>query len=421
MLNKSRAAAARVDAFVPDTVAGSGGAAPALADFPLRAAAPARAASRLLIAFCCLAVLAGVAAEAARWTSAPADSAGAAMFEAAAPRKVTLTSVSTTLIPMPPGVPSAHASAMAPLPGNQMLAFWWAGSRESGPDVKVYAARWAGGAWGQAREVASRASLAAALGFGVRRIGNPVVWTARDGSIHLYVVATGFGGWAASRVVQMVSSDGGQHFQVKRLLPLSPLFNTSVLVRTTPMALADGGWWLPAYFEIGLKYPMMMTFGSDGAPRRLARIGSRVTTLQPTLAPVSAFEAHAWMRDASDEQRVQQAVSRDGGASWQDLPPLDLPNYSSSLAARRLDQGGFLLLHNHVSEGASDRSVLRLSLSKDAHSWERILDVASGEAGEEFSYPTMQQVGNELHVSYTSRRTAIAHHVYRIDYGDTLL
>lgn len=201
---------------------------------------------------------------------------------------------------------------------------------------------------------------------------------------------------------------------------MSPLFNTSVLVRTTPVGLADGGWWLPAYFELGIKYPMIMAFDKDGDPRWLTRIGERTTTLQPAVVPVSPFEAHAWMRDASDERRVQQAFSRDGGASWEDLPALDLPNHSSSLAAVRLDRGGFLLLHNHVTEGGSSRNVLRLSSSKDARSWEHVFDVVRGAADEEFSYPTLQQVGDELHVTYTSRRAAIAHRVYRIDYGDKL-
>ena len=67
-----------------------------------------------------------------------------------------------------------------------------AGSRESGPDVKVYASQWNNGKWGEPWVVASRDTLGKALGHGVRRIGNPVAWTGPDGRIHLYVVATGW-------------------------------------------------------------------------------------------------------------------------------------------------------------------------------------------------------------------------------------
>ena len=364
----------------------------------------------------CVVVGAGVA-EALRWAGARAALRAPVTGGVLAPGKVTLTKLSDQLIPMPPGVPSAHASSLASTRGDGMLAFWWAGSRESGPDVKVYAARWMGGSWSASYEVASRESLAKALGFGVRRIGNPVAWTARDGTVHLFVVATGLGGWAASRVVHLVSADDGASFTARRVLQTSPMFNTSALVRTSPLGLADGGWWLPLYFELGIKYPMMMAFDDAGDPRWLTRIGARMTTLQPTIVALSDARVHAWMRDASDERRVQQAVSNDGGASWQDLPALDLPNWSTSLAALRLSGGGYLLLHNHVDPGGSDRNVLRLSASRDAHAWVPLLDVQRGERGTEFSYPTLQQVGDELHVTYTSHRTAIAHHVYRIGYG----
>ena len=368
---------------------------------------------------CALLVLAAFGAETLRWTRAAPAPSVPALAASAARGQASLTEISQSLIPMPQNTPSAHASALATVPGG-MLAFWWAGSRESGPDVKVYAARAAQGAWSAPWEVASRESLGRALGFGVRRIGNPVAWTAPDGKVHLYVVATGLGGWAASRVVHMVSQDAGVNFAVRRVLPLSPLFNTSVLVRTSPVALANGGWWLPVYFELGIKYPMLMAFDAHGEPTRLGRIGSSMSTLQPAIVPISNTEVRAWMRDASDQQRVQHARSRDGGASWEDLPALELPNHSTSLAVIRLSSGELLMLHNHVEEGGSSRSILRLSISKDGHAWRTVDDIASGKAGDEFSYPTMQQVGNELHVTYTHQRQAIAYRAYRIQTGESI-
>lgn len=373
------------------------------------------------VAFACLAlVLAAFGAELLRWSRASTSGHSPALLQVVQPSGVKVTARSQSLIPMPPNVPSAHASAMAPLADGRMIAFWWAGSRESGPDVKVYASRWAEGKWGQPWAVASRASLGAALGFGVRRIGNPVAWTAADGKINLFVVATGLGGWAAARVVQMESSDAGNSFTVRRLLPMSPLFNTSVLVRTTPVALANGGWGLPLYFELGIKYPMLLAFDRHGDPSWISRIGTRTISLQPTIVPFSDSEVHAWMRDASAEQRVQHAHSRDGGVSWSDMPSLDLPNHSTSLSALRLSNGSILLLHNHVVPGGSDRNMLRLSIAKDARTWTHVMDVAHGKHGEEFSYPDLQQMGNQLHITYTSRREAIAHHILDLHFGEML-
>ncbi|NNG21700.1 exo-alpha-sialidase [Telluria aromaticivorans] len=384
-----------------------------------RAAVPARAPGRAALACLALALLVA-GAEAVRWTRGARAAAAPAPALAIVPGQAVLSELSRSLVPMPRNTPSAHASALATLPGDRMVTFWWAGSRESGPDVKVYASQWDGGKWGAAWEVASRESLGKALGFGVRRLGNPVAWTSRDGKVHLYVVATGLGGWAASRVVHMVSSTQGASFEVRRVLPMSPLFNTSVLVRTSAVGLADGGWWLPVYFELGIKYPMLMSFDAAGEPTGLARIGSRTTTLQPAIVPVSHSEVRAWMRDASDERRVQHAMSRDGGASWQDLPALDLHNENTSVATIRLANGEFLMLHNDQVKGGSSRSTLRLSMSKDGHAWRKVADVASGSAGDEFSYPTMQQVGSELHVTYTHQRRAIAHHRYRISIGEKI-
>lgn len=378
---------------------------------------PLQRAAGLIVLACVLAVTTSVAAEAWRWSRAGQPGAAPAAVDTAAPPAVTLTEVSRAIIPMPKGVPSAHASALASLPGGDLISFWWAGSRESGPDVKVYASRWSGDKWSANWEVASRDSLGAALGFGVRRIGNPVAWTAADGTVHLYVVATGLGGWAASRVVQMESRNEGATFTVRRVLPMSPVFNTSALVRAAPIGLADGGWWLPSYFEIGNKYPMLMAFDAQGVPQRLTRIGSRNQSLQPTLVPVSATEVRAWMRDAGQERRVQQAFSRDGGASWEDMEATPITNHGTSLAVLRLSSGTFLMLRNDGGPGSLARSSLTLSMSTDAHTWLPVSDIVTGGKGDEFSYPAMYQVGDELHITYTYQRRAIAHHRLKIHLG----
>lgn len=197
---------------------------------------------------------------------------------------------------------------------------------------------------------------------------------------------------------------------------MSPLFNTSVLVRTSPVGLPDGGWWLPAHFELGNKYPLLMSFGPQGQPRWLARIGERTTVLQPAVVAVSNNEIRAWMRDMSEQRRIQHAVSRDGGTSWEDLPALEVANHNSSVAALKLTGGGYVLLHNHRGGDDSSRKLLRLSISDDARSWTHAFDIATGESDEEYSYPSVQQIGDELHVTYTYRREAIAHHVYGIRY-----
>lgn len=373
------------------------------------------------VAVCAVLLMAAIGAEASRWGREPASAAPIPpAVRALGQEHVVLTPRSASRIEMPRGVPAAHASALAALPGDDLLAFWWAGERESGADVKVYVARWDDGRWSPPRAVVDRDNLGHALGFAVRRIGNPSAWVAPDGRVHLYVVATGLGGWAASRIVHLVSPDEGRSFDVQRVLPMSPLFNTSALVRTSPVGAADGGWLLPAYFELGNKYPMLVSFDEDGDPRWITRIGSLTTALQPALVAVSGREMRALMRDHGGEGRLQQAVSRDGGESWEDLPASGLANHDSSVAALRLHDGGFVMLHNeHVGGAGSPRQWLRLSVSGDAATWTPGVDVLKGRPGDEFSYPSVQQIGRELHVTYTSQRQAIAHHVYDISYART--
>jgi predicted neuraminidase len=363
-----------------------------------------------------IAIVATVAtAEGWRWSHSTHHQARPQTVKAASPQPVTLTELSRAIIPMPKGVPSAHASALAQLPHGDLISFWWAGSRESGPDVKVYASRWSNGRWSDNWVVASRDSLGKVLGHGVRRIGNPVAWTGADGTVHLYVVATGLGGWAASRVVQLQSKDEGATFTVRRVLPMSPVFNTSVLVRSSPVGLADGGWWLPVYFEIGHKYPMLVSFDANGDPQRLTRIGERTRSLQPTLVPVSNTEVLAWMRDATKENSVvQQAVSHDGGVSWEDMGPTSISNLGTSLAVLRLDSGTLLMLRNQGTDSETARSTLSLSQSADGHTWQPLTDIIAGQPGDEYSYPAMYQLGDELHITYTYQRRAIAHHRLKI-------
>ena len=323
--------------------------------------------------------------------------------------------LSSGLIPAPIGAPSAHASTLAQLPGGELLALWWAGARESAPDVAIYASRWNGSRWSAASRVVERRQLGGLLGFGVRRLGNPVVWVAGDGRVHLYLVATGLGGWAASRIVHMTSDDGALSFAAQRVLALSPLFNTSTLVRAPPLATADGGWLLPAYFELGNKYPLLIAMDSQGVPRWARRIGASRSSLQPALLTLSPTEVHALMRDHGEDKRIQAAISRDAGLTWDDREPLPQLNHDSSIAAIRLAEGGFVMAHNDpLAAPATPRQWLRLSTSRDARHWQASEDVVRGAPGEEFSYPSLLQLRGQLHVTFTAQRGAIGHHVYAI-------
>ncbi|MEI7538467.1 MAG: sialidase family protein [Comamonadaceae bacterium] len=318
-------------------------------------------------------------------------------------------------IPMPPDTPVAHASALLAMPASHpsaLLAFWFAGLRESGADVQIAASQFdrATQQWSAARFVVNRHTLAEKLGFGVRRLGNPVAWLDGQGRVHLFVVTTGLGGWAAARIVHLRQSTSGQDFaslsfEVQRVLPLSWLWNKSFLVRTAPLSLKDGGMVLPVHFEMGIKYPVALRFDASGAFLGMARISRRNHLLQPTLLMTEESRWLALMRDQSVEGKVAVAQTLDGGQNWTDLPDLALHNPNSSVAGLALAPGRMFLAHNSLLKG---RSVLDLSTSADGQNWALAQTLARGAGDDEYSYPALAWTGDSLWTSYTDQRQAIA-------------
>ena len=319
------------------------------------------------------------------------------------------------LIPMPVNTPAAHASTLVAMPAGSasvISAFWFAGSRESGPDVQIAASQFdrATQQWSPASVVVNRNDLATQLGFGVRRLGNPVAWVDAQGRVHLFVVATGLGGWAAGRVVHLRQRDPSSSleskaFEVLRPLPLSWLWNTSFLVRAVPLTLQDGGMVLPVHFELGIKYPVALRFDAQGNFLGMVRMSQRTHVLQPTLLAVSPVHWLALMRDQRPHGKVTAVETRDAGRSWTDLPDLSLANPDASIAGLALAPGQMVLAHN---SSPRSRTTLDLSRSSNGTDWTLIQRLAHGETPAEFSYPTIVWAEGHGWISYTDRRQRIA-------------
>jgi len=313
-------------------------------------------------------------------------------------------------ISMPPDAPAAHASTLLALPDREsaaLQAYWFAGSRESGPDVQIATSAFDRSTqqWRPATYVVNRHRAGEALGYGLRRLGNPVAWRDAQQRTHLFVVATGLGGWAAGRILHLRQDRVGQPFEPLRVLPLSWLWNTSHLVRAMPLPLADGGMVLPVYFELGIKYPLALRFDAHGNFRGMQRMSQQRDLLQPTLLARSETEWLALMRDNRPERQLRAALTRDGGRHWEDLPNPAMPNPDASVVGLTLQPGRMFLAHNPRAES---RAQLLLSHSAEGLQWVPQQMLAQGDGPSEFSYPSMAWADGSLWVSYTEHRRQIA-------------
>ncbi len=321
---------------------------------------------------------------------------------------------------MPADTPAAHASHLVPLSAkhsSSLAAAWFAGERESAPDVRIAFSHFdrEQQQWSPARFIASREAIGTDLGYGIRRLGNPVLWLDAEDRIHMFVVGTGLGGWAAARIIHLTQT-GDPHaldapsFVAKQALPLSWLWNTSHLVRNSPLPLADGSMALPAYFELGAKYPVVAHLSTTGEFTGLTRISRRRNLLQPALVPVNDLHWRAYMRAAGGAQRIAVAETRDGGRHWSDLPDLPLSNPNAAVAALQLGRQTILAFNPEPGS----RSVLALAAADNDGPWTTVHELARGKPTEEFSYPSLAWADNSLWVSYTDRRAQIAWQRFRL-------
>jgi len=308
---------------------------------------------------------------------------------------------------LPRPTPSAHASSVTVLPDGGLLVAWFAGAREGASDVAIEMARVRAGRVESTWTALTRAQLQGMVQRVIRSLGNPVVWVDAQGRVNLHVVSVSYGGWSGSAINHLVSEDGGAHWQSARRLIVSPLFNLSTLVRTQPVAMADGSWGLPAYHEFIEKHGMFLQLRSDGAVRSAERMQKyEGGWLQPAVAALSPRTAVALLRSAS-ESRPFIGVNRsaDGGATWSLGHALEIPNPDASVALLRLCDGTLLLAANPTRGG---RGTLQLFTSTDdGATWAASRVIERDDSGE-FSYPCLAESPDGIvHLTYTWRRQGI--------------
>lgn len=309
----------------------------------------------------------------------------------------------TGFIPQPDFILFAHSPTLTRLSNGDLLALWFAGNDEGTPDVKIWQAKYHAGVWEMASAVVSPELISRVTNRYVRKVGNPVVYRSAEGILHLFVV-TAVGGWAASSLNELDSYDEGKTWQNARRLVLTPFFDLSTLCRTSPVALKDGGFYLPVYHESVRDYPEILRFDSGGKFIQQIRMTSHNDILQPTIVPIDNQKGYAFFRNNGDDPRtLYRQQTNNCGLEWGILEKTNLINPNSSLVVKELMPGRFLMVHN-----PSDRDKIAISISDDALNWKEIcfLDYIPGES---FSYPSIYVYDDIIDVLYSWKKQKIKH------------
>ncbi|KAE9647834.1 hypothetical protein EJA70_03900 [Pseudomonas sp. PB103] len=247
-----------------------------------------------------------------------------------------------------------HSSSVTSLPGGDLMAVWFAGSREGAADVQIRTARYDAktAEWGAEQVLATRESTRDGTRRYIRKLGNPVIALAPDQRLWMFYVSVSVGGWATSAINVMVSDDLGRNWTAPRQLITSPFFNISTLVRAAPVFHADGSIGLPVYHEFMGKFAEYLYLSADGAVVDKFRISRGKHSLQPTIVPLDGRRAVAMLRYAGDtHHRVLASRTEDAGQTWSEPYPLEPANPNSSLAAVGTHDNGLLVALNDLQDG----------------------------------------------------------------------
>lgn len=310
------------------------------------------------------------------------------------------------IIPQPSYLPAAHSSSFTVMPNGDLLAFWFAGTREGSPDVKIWSSTYHLGHWSMAKAILDPSMIAKANHRYVIKVGNPVIYRAENGDLHLFVVSVSVGGWSGSALNHLTSHDDGKVWSKPERIVISPFFNLSTLVRTSAVSLSDGGFYLPVYLELGRKYPELLRFNADGVFVEQTRITAKNRMIQPSVMPISSDSALVYFRNSStnlEERELFVAKTTDAGRTWSNPQATNFTNPDSSLEVVNLYDGRYLMVYNQENRGNLD-----LAISVNGVYWRKIYELENT-FGDEFSYPSVHVNQSYIDILYTNNRKTIKH------------
>ncbi len=295
------------------------------------------------------------------------------------------------------------------------ISVWYGGTEEGHKDVAIFMSVFENNTWSAPQRVVDRAISEAGLGRYIRKVGNPTLHVWPDGRLALYYVTVSIGGWAASAINVIESTDRGASWSQPKRLVTSPFLNISTLVRTLGQTMTDGTLSLPVYHEFMGKFSETLRLAPDHSVLDKIRMSRGKHSLQPAVLPRTDFDADAYLRYAGNgPPRLLKVETHDGGRHWTHPQVTDLKNPNAAVAVLRLNDTTELMALNDTEDG---RHRLSLALRRGHGEAWKIIKVLEHERPDEpgsddfeFSYPSLVMSSEGIvHLVYTWNQKRIRH------------
>ena len=298
-----------------------------------------------------------------------------------------------------------HASTVLPLENGNVVAAWFAGTKEKADDVNILTCVRTENGWGAPVKVTADENTAH---------WNPVLFELPDGRIALYFKV---GREIASWKTYVSYSEDGESWSEPQELVEGDTSGGRGPVKNKPITLSDGTILAPASDESGKTWSVFVDISHDGGKtwEKSAPVEAKlglvdVPMIQPSLWQSQDGSVHMFTRTKAG--KIYRSDSFDGGKTWSKAYPTRVGNNNSGLDLDTDEKGRiFLVCNPHSFIGI--RTPLSLLVSTDdGKSFRRIMNLEFGFG--EYSYPAIVVRGDTVHITYTYERDYIVYRQIKI-------
>jgi predicted neuraminidase len=270
-----------------------------------------------------------------------------------------------------------HGASAVAIPDG-VLAFWYRAIYEGANNAELVSARFDGRKWSPTQVVTNSASVSHDIGITIKSLANPVPFRRSDKEIWLFFAASRLSGWATCEIGLVKSFDNGATWGPAERVYASPFFNMSHLTKSTPFLFSDGRIGLPVYEEMDRKFPVLLVLNADGQVVDRRRMGhSGKIGYQPMIVPTTASTAIAFVRrlKSAKAKNILISYTADGGQTWTQPAPTELPNPSGPISAIRYDASHVLMAFN--DDPSAETNITLALASLDGKTFRRVGVIAS--------------------------------------------